>query len=132
MDASDHKRPAIDWHHGSTAPRVLSNGTMYKLGTAGTPVTGSTFGGNAACGSTWYTGTDFPAEWRNMYLQSDYGGQWVRAFTMNDQNEITQIRSFCTGENFVFLATHPPEQKPSSMTLIATSSPAPKTSIITG
>lgn len=107
MDAADHKRPAIDWLHNTAGTRVLYNGTVHTLGAAGSPVTGAGFSGNAACGSAWYTGTDFPAEWRQQYFQADYSGQWIRAFTMDAQNQVTQVRSFASTEPFVFLATHP-------------------------
>lgn len=107
MNAADHKRPAIDWVHGSPGARALYNGTVYTVGAAGSPVTGTNFGGNAACGSVWYTGTDFPAEWRNHYFQADYSGQWIRAFTMDAQHQVTNVRQFASGEQFVCLTTHP-------------------------
>jgi len=107
MNAADHQRPAVDWLHGNPGARALYNGTLYNVGAAGSPVTGANFGGNAACGGTWYTGTDFPSEWRNVYYQADYSGQWIRAFTMDAQHQLTHVRSFATGEAFVFLTTHP-------------------------
>ena len=107
MDAADQKLPAVDWNHGNGSARALYNGTVYRVGASGSPVTGTNFGGNSACGSTWYTGTDYPPEWRNIYFQADFSGQWVRAFTMDAQNQLTHARPFASGESFVFLTTHP-------------------------
>lgn len=107
MDASDQRRPAMDWNHGSSKARVLSGTTVYTLGNSGIPVAGQGFAGNSACGSAWYTGSDFPPEWRNIYFQADFGGQWIRAFNMDGANQVTQARSFGSGESFVFLTTHP-------------------------
>ncbi|HEX2748382.1 MAG TPA: Ig-like domain-containing protein, partial [Verrucomicrobiales bacterium] len=107
MDAADQKLPALDWNHGNGTAHVLKGGTVYNVGAAGTPVPGSNFSGNAATGSVWYTGGDFPAEWQNIYFQADFGGQWIRALTMDGNDEVAQIRSFATGEPFVYLTTHP-------------------------
>ncbi len=107
MNAADQKRPVVDWVHGNTGARALYNGTVYTVGAGSSPVTGNNFGGNAACGSAWHTGTDFPAEWRNLYFQADFSGQWIRAFTMDSRHQLTNARSFASGEAFVFLTTHP-------------------------
>lgn len=107
MDAADQKRPAVDWVHNGNIARAMINGTVYNIGGNNSPVAGSAFGGNAACGSLWYTGTDFPEEWRGVYYQADFSGQWVRAFTMNGRNELAMVRPLATGESFVFLTTHP-------------------------
>ncbi len=107
MDAADHEPPAAHWLHGTSGARAIYNGTIYDVGAAGSPVTGSNFGGHSACGSAWYTATDFPPEWRDTYFQADYSGQWIRAFTMDAQDQVTAVRPFATGEPFVFLATHP-------------------------
>jgi glucose/arabinose dehydrogenase len=107
MNAADHKQPVVDWKHSTAAARAKYNGTIYNVGAAGSPVTGTNFGGNAACGSVWYTGTDFPAEWRNVFFQSDFSGQWIRAFAIDGQHQLTNARSFASGEYFVFLTSHP-------------------------
>ncbi len=107
MNAADQKQPAVDWVHGGTGARALYNGTVYKVGTSGSPVTGTNFGGNAACGGTWYSGTDYPPEWRDLYFQADFSGQWVRALRVDAQHQLTNARSFASGEAFIFLTTHP-------------------------
>ncbi len=108
-----HTRPVIDWRHGTAEARVplfAANGsaTQSTLGTAGCPVTGPSFAGNCAIGGTWYSGTDFPAEYRNTFFSADYGAQWIKNFVFDAGGSLTEVRGFATGAGgVVAMATHP-------------------------
>jgi len=93
-----HRRPAIDWHHGSGPSRTgIFNGNdaaEIALDDPLSPVTGPSFGGNASTGGVWYTGNSFPAQYQNLYFQGDYGARWIRAFRFDAQNHPTEVIDF--------------------------------------
>lgn len=108
-----HSRPVIDWRHGSGPSRTsIYNGNdaaTINIGAAGSPVAGPQFGGNCSMGGVWYTGTDFPEEYRNTYFHSDYGAQWIRNFVFDANDRPVEVRDFTTGRPVVAMATHPIE-----------------------
>ncbi|MES2730818.1 MAG: PQQ-dependent sugar dehydrogenase, partial [Bacteroidota bacterium] len=73
-----HTRPTLDWQHGAGPSRVgtFSGNTVAvtNVGATGSPTNGTTFGGNASTAGVWYTGDDFPAQYKNTYFHADYGG----------------------------------------------------------
>src|SRR5690606_33131143 len=74
----------------------------------GRTVTGTPFGGNSSTGGVWYTGSDFPAEYRNTYFHADYGAQWIRNFVFDTNDTLLAVRDFATGAGGVVgLASHP-------------------------
>jgi glucose/arabinose dehydrogenase len=96
-----HSRPALDWQHGANNARsgTFNNGSAVAttIGTAGSPITGSPFGGNAAVGGTWYDGNDFPADYKNTFFQADYGGQWIRNISFDANGNTNKVRNFIDG-----------------------------------
>jgi glucose/arabinose dehydrogenase len=96
-----HSRPALDWQHGANNARsgTFNNGAAVAttIGTAGSPITGTPFGGNAAVGGTWYDGNDFPADYKNTFFQADYGGQWIRNVSFDANGNTNKVRNFIDG-----------------------------------
>lgn len=96
-----HRRPAVDWlHYINPNARVgIFNGNDAATAVVGTPesqVTGSAFNGNASVGGIWYTGTSFPAKYRNTYLHADYGAGWVKSFTMNFSDVLQKVENLAS------------------------------------
>jgi glucose/arabinose dehydrogenase len=85
-----HTLAKIDWRGG--AARGFIGGNIYNVGTPQFP--GVNFGGNCAIGGTWYTGTDFPAEYQNTYFFADYGAQWIRNAVMDANDNPVEVRTF--------------------------------------
>lgn len=110
-----HARPALDWRHGQNSSRFAAfngvNAVAQPIGTVapdGTTVAGTAFAGNTSTGGVWYTGTQFPAMYRNTYFHADYGAVWIKNFVFDDANVLKEVRSF--GDNVggvVALAMHP-------------------------
>ncbi len=91
-----HSAPEVDWRHGAPGPsrsKTFSGNTLVPvtIGAAGSPVDGSSFGGNASTGGVWYTGTAFPEPYRNTYFHADYGAGWIRNFGFNVNDLPTRI-----------------------------------------
>ena len=85
-----HAPPVLDWQHGQNVARYpeYSTGTLVAkaIGSAGAAVTGTQFGGNCATSGTYYTGTAFPANYRNVYFFADYGANWIKAVALHDND----------------------------------------------
>jgi glucose/arabinose dehydrogenase len=86
-----HFPPAIDWAHYQNDARYpdFTTGELVAktIGTAGAAVTGSPFKGNAATSGTYYTGTAFPAAYRDVYFFADYGANWIKAAVLHDNSD---------------------------------------------
>ena len=111
-----HTRPALDWLHSFDSTRyaafdLAGNAVAPNVGTAapnGTVIPGPNFAGSSSQGGVWYTGTDFPASYRNTYFHGDYTGQWIRNFVFDSNNKLQEVRNFMTGGGGVVdMATHP-------------------------
>lgn len=105
-----HTRPPLDWRGSARVATFdgAGNATTIGVGAAGSPVTGTSFSGNAATGGVWYTGSDFPPEWRNLYFFADYGGGWIKAGVFNDDHQLSAVRNFIDpGNAVVFVSTSP-------------------------
>jgi glucose/arabinose dehydrogenase len=106
-----HQRPVLDWHHarqGDNRARVpIFNGntaTSAIIGESGSNVTGERFEGNAAVGGSWYTGYNFPAEYRGAFFQGDYDGKWIRCFVLDANAKLTKVIKFIdNGANVVYI-----------------------------
>ena len=99
-----HELAKVDWRNG--LPRAYVNGTIYNVGSQQVP--GPSFEGNASIGGVWYEGNDFPSEYQNTYFHADYGGDWIRNFVFDADDNCTEIRNFKTGADaIVFIATDP-------------------------
>ena len=107
-------RPLIDWGHGAGPSRtgIFSGSTAatVNVGAAGSPVSGSQFGGNASTGGVFYPYNDFPAQYQNTYFFGDYVGGWIRSLTVNGANQPSAVRNFVgSGAVPVAFATSPGE-----------------------
>ncbi|MEM9933576.1 MAG: PA14 domain-containing protein [Bacteroidota bacterium] len=99
-----HDRPVLDWRRGTA--RGLINGNIINVGTSQLP--GPNFTGNCATGGTWYTGDDFPADYKNTYFLADYGGRWIYNFGFDQNDNPTFSRAFKTNAGPVTgLASNP-------------------------
>jgi glucose/arabinose dehydrogenase len=107
-----HTRPVIDWRHGTGPSRTGtfsgSTATVINIGAAGSPVAGPQFGGNAAVGGVFYTGEDFPPEYKNRYFFGDYTGTWIRNLTISEGEKPVAVSNFIgSGAVVVAMASHP-------------------------
>ena len=85
--------------------------TTANIGAAGSPVSGAQFGGSAVVGGVFYTGSDFPEEYRNKVFFGDYSFGWIRNVALNDQEKPVEVRPFInTGAVVVGMATHPTQE----------------------
>ncbi|MEL6193559.1 MAG: PA14 domain-containing protein, partial [Bacteroidota bacterium] len=99
-----HDRPVLDWRRGTA--RGLINGNIVNVGTAQLP--GPSFTGNCATGGTWYSGEDFPDDYKDTYFLADYGGRWIYNFGFDQNDNPTFSRAFKTNAGPVTgLATNP-------------------------
>lgn len=96
-----HRVPVLDWKHGIDSARVKKfNGNILgvaQIGTSISGVNGIPFRGNAAVGGCWYTGNMFPASFRNTYFQADYGGTWLKNFTIQYVDQVQTVHDFASG-----------------------------------
>ena len=103
-----HARPAIDWKHGGDDARVgkfnaAGVATNPTVGTTESGVTGTAFRGNSSSGGIWYTGAgnSFPPAYKNTFIVGDYGGQWIRRFSINFTDVVTKVDGFVSGAGAV-------------------------------
>jgi PKD repeat protein len=116
-----HRRPEVDYRHGSGPSRWTSwNGqdpATTNIGAAyqdpnGKSVPGPQFGGNTSTGGAFYTGGtsggNYPAEYLGHYFHGDYGSQWIREFDFDTSNELQEVKDFHLGAGGVVdIAAHP-------------------------
>lgn len=102
-----HYRPSIDWRHQQNQARVgIFNGNNAAVATIGTPasgVTGSPFPGNCAVAGCWYNGTSFPSNYQNTFFMADYGGKWLKSFSVDYTTKIKKVQNF--GSGFIAIAS---------------------------
>lgn len=107
-----HRVPAIDWKHGTDSARVKKfSGNILgvaQVGSAASGVTGSPFRGNAAVGGSWYTGDMFPPAYRNTYFAADYGGSWLKNFSIEFTDQVKNVNSFSSGWSAIVCITENP------------------------
>ncbi|MVM32592.1 PKD domain-containing protein [Spirosoma sp. HMF4905] len=93
-----HSVPALDWNHSASTARApqltATTTTAVLIGAAGSPVTGTPFNGNCSTGGAYYSGTNFPAAYRNLYYFGDYGANWIKAATLGSNGTITDVKEF--------------------------------------
>ena len=105
FEPETHTLPAVDWRKGTT-PRGSIDGTIYDIGSEEIP--GPKFVGNCSVGGVWYTGDDFPSEYKNTYFHADYGAKWIQNFVFDDNDNLLEVRPFDTWNgSVVSIATHP-------------------------
>jgi glucose/arabinose dehydrogenase len=94
-----HTRPAVDFR--ASPARAYIQGEMREIGTSATnAVSGIDFVGGCSIGGVFYEGTNFPAEYQGRYFNAnfnnggDVGKSWIYGFSMNANNELTQMHNF--------------------------------------
>ena len=107
-----HCVPSIDWKHGVDSARVKKfTGNILgvaQIGSVASAVTGTPFRGNAAAGSCWYTTNMFPASYKNSYFQADYGGTWLKNFTIQYTDQVQTVTDFSSGWAAIVCVTENP------------------------
>ena len=108
-----HTRPVLDWNHGSAITRTPIYGPsgdaqIANVGDPGSPVSGTPFKGNCAIGGTWYTGTNFPAAYQNLYYFADWGQGLINTLTFDANNKPVALGSFASNAGAVVdMVQHP-------------------------
>lgn len=108
-----HQAPDVDYRHGFSGPartRQFTGNvlTPVNIGSAGSPVVGAAFSGNASTGGVWYTGSAFPEIYRDSYFHADYGSGWIRNFGFDAADQPTRVELFHDGaDGVVHVAAHP-------------------------
>jgi glucose/arabinose dehydrogenase len=94
-----HKRPAVDFR--SSPALAYVDGQIREIGTnAFNAITGLDFLGGSSIGGIFYTGNNFPAEYQGRYFHANFNNSgdpdksWIHGFSMNSQDELTQMHSF--------------------------------------
>ncbi len=108
-------RPVLDWNHTSAITRAPTYGPLgeaqtINVGAPGSPVAGTQFRGNCIIGGTWYTGTNFPAQYHNTYFVADWGQGWMKSMTFDQNDQPVEVRDFVSNaglESFASLAENP-------------------------
>jgi hypothetical protein len=109
-------RAAIDWLHGGAEARWAAfEDTGEPLALAlgiragnGALVSGPLFGGTASVGGVWYQGSRFPAPFRDVYYHADTGGEWIKAFAFDtDDNPLSVLDFLAAGGPIVALGADP-------------------------
>lgn len=93
-----HHRPTIDWKHNGAEARVpifddAGAAANAFIGTAGSPVAGSAFGGNCATGGIMIRDARWPADWRGM-LFADYIYGWTKLLRFDDRGVPSEVITF--------------------------------------
>jgi glucose/arabinose dehydrogenase len=55
--------------------------------------------GAAAIGGAFYTGVQYPTQYRNNYFFADYVGDWIRRMTFDSNGNVVSVQNFATGLN---------------------------------
>jgi PKD repeat protein len=72
--------PALTWHHADSTLSI-----PYGLV------------GNCASGTAFYTGTNYPAQYRGRLFFSDYGAGWMRVATLDTAQRLVALQDFASG-----------------------------------
>src|SRR5439155_2974402 len=108
-----HTRPVLDWNHTNTITRTPTYGgsgqaLTANVGANGSPVSGTQFRGNCAIGGTWYTGTNFPAAYRNRYYFADWGQGLIKTLTFDANDRPVALGDFASNAGAVVsVVQHP-------------------------
>jgi chitodextrinase len=94
-----HTRPTIDFREYPAKAYV--NGQVKEIGT-GLPgsIPGISFLGGCTIAGVFYEGTNFPEEYHGRYLHGNFNNNgepsrsWIKGFSMNNQDELTESHSF--------------------------------------
>ncbi|HTH06769.1 MAG TPA: PQQ-dependent sugar dehydrogenase, partial [Ilumatobacteraceae bacterium] len=105
-----HSRPPISWRISAAVATFDASGnpTFATMGDPSSPVAGANFGGSTSTAGVWYTGTDFPEEWRNTYFHGDFTAGWIKNFGFDENDQLHDVVNFIDGGSSVtFITTNP-------------------------
>ncbi len=110
-----HTRPALDWNHASAITRTPTYGgsgqaQTANVGAPGSPVSGTQFQGNCSVGGTWYTCSNFPAQYQNTYFHADWGQGWIKNMVFDQNDKPVAVNDFLSsGGSIVSVVQHVPD-----------------------
>lgn len=107
-----HHRPCVEWMHTAVrayVPIFDDNGTAkrYKLGSPGCPVEGESFRGSSSTGGAFLSGKGFAEPYKGQYFFGDWGSNWLRALSFNDEHELTAVLEFGPADSPVWMGEEP-------------------------
>ncbi len=107
-----HQRPSLDWSHAHPWARVgIFQGNAASVAMIGSPesqVVGTPFSGQCSIGGVVYTGNNFPAQYKNSYLQADFASGWIKKVNIDFTDVVTRIEDFATNyDEIVCIAQNP-------------------------
>lgn len=112
-----HNRPEVAWRHvGTNDARVPwftgATPTALKVGSSGSPTTGSNFSGNTGVAGVYVVGNEMGQAYKHKYLFTDYTENWIQSATLNDGTEnwfsdISEFASSNFGSGIVHMMQNP-------------------------
>jgi len=108
-----YKKPTVEWIHEGfqedISARVIIDDVAHTIGSDIFP--GDNFTGSCSIGGVWYTGTNFPEEYRNSYVFADFTLGWIKSFSFDNKENPTSFRGLNTNAiGAVTLAYNPYDQ----------------------
>jgi chitodextrinase/glucose/arabinose dehydrogenase len=100
LQRSDTRAPLVGWRWNK--PQRYVNGAVQDIDSP-------TFQGACVVGGVFYTGTNFPPEYRNTYFAGDHAFGWIRSFELNPDQSLKTIRNFRTGADGLVCLTQGPD-----------------------
>ncbi|MCB0851473.1 MAG: PQQ-dependent sugar dehydrogenase, partial [Bacteroidetes bacterium] len=100
-----HRRPVLTWSNaswnteeqGTHIPGFDSSGKgiFYDISVSNSPVKSDTFTGYCSISGVFYSGTKFPASYRNQFLGADMSG-WIRKMRFDSSYQLETISPLTT------------------------------------
>ncbi len=101
------KTPTVEWR-GPTA-RVVIHDVVHEVGSP--EFSGDSFTGTCSIGGVWYTGTNYPEEFRNTYMFADFFPGWLKSFSFDNDHNPTSFRGLLDNiRGIVCMAYNPADQ----------------------
>ena len=108
-----HKRPVLDWNHNTAITRTpiyaaSGQAQTANVGAPGSPVSGTPFRGICSVGGAWYTGTNFPEQYRDLYYFADWGLAVMKTLALDQNDEPFALGSFLGNAGMIVcIVQHP-------------------------
>lgn len=92
--------PFINYRHNQNitqVPALAGDSTVpISMSSPQANVVGAEFKGNAAMAGPWYSGNQFPSNYKNTFFNVDYGEQWIKNFVLDSNYKLTEARPFAS------------------------------------
>jgi glucose/arabinose dehydrogenase len=92
-----HKRPQLEYGHflPTRVPTFFGDAAgELDINDPRSPVLGGTLSGSSITLGSWYSGSAFPAEYRNCLYVGDFSGGWIKRFIFDESHQLTQVSDF--------------------------------------